>query len=692
MTDHHVPGRRHVVVVAAHCPQEGPLPELEPAARELHGVLVDPLLGACHERAGEPASLVMGADLTPARVQDAIVAAGRHAARDGGVLVVALLGHGFSSPHLHYMVGGSVRTDPTSALDVRSTLTAVANMQGLDGVIALIDTCDAAGGIPAVDSLIDGPRAGVTRVAVLSASTAHQRAWSLTFSTALARTAKEGLTATGSVIGVDETLVSHLNSRVDGQTIGSSVHNHDAYAADGLWLFRNARHALDAAAGTVGPLGRSQLAEGLQSLTGAPAPPSLWNRHELTLFKESVAACEATGMLERAARARLLRVTEGLLECARTHAFLNDNLHSLLSEERLRGVGRLLRYPPDLLAAPLLRDLLEHAVLRAQPEHAPPFQALAGLMAALAHLGDQDLTGPLLLWAQERGAVAEVRTSLDALAKADKAAGVRLVLGLDDPWGNWPVEIQGWLVRGGETVGSEVFECPSQDARGVGAAIARALSWARSQLSADERPLEFVDVAASGQLLACWHPEETLAGRRLLGVGQRVTMRWSGALYSNADDLDDPWAINDASQKVIHQVEACGDTSALRWVDNDDLENVEALHHKLATWTVDGALGVSRRPPDFAPALEALLPYAPILLWPREGTTLDDARLQHVVAKHWQALPGGLTDAYRRQLDPAACEAADELAEVRAVWHDHGWLAFCRQFEDREVTVPEETS
>jgi len=110
--------RRHVVVVGAQCAQEGHLSLLESAARGLHSVLVDPMLGNCMPCEAEGPSLLLGDDLTPNQVQDAVYAAARRAASDGGLFVVALLGHGFTGPELYYMVEKSNRTDTSLAVDV----------------------------------------------------------------------------------------------------------------------------------------------------------------------------------------------------------------------------------------------------------------------------------------------------------------------------------------------------------------------------------------------------------------------------------------------------------------------------------------------------------------------------------------------------------------------------------------------
>lgn len=677
---------RHVVVVGAQCPAEGRLDNLETAARDLHSVLVDPMLGNCLPCDGVEASLLLGDDLAPDQVRDAVTCAARRAARDGGVLVVALLGHGFAGPHLHLMVGKSARADPTSAVDVPALLGAVANIAGVDGVIALVDTCHAGGAAPQAAVLAGGARDGRTRLAVVTAAAADQNARRMRFSRAVAEVIRAGVDSDRETLRVDELFVAAVRERVSGQAVGYSVHDQDAYAQRPLWLANNVR-AAGVGGRAYGPLAVRLLNE---AAGNGPGTPTRWTRTSLVAAVAQWGDPAGAGSVRQMTGERLAELLECLDECALAATLLNGPLSDLLSESRLRGAARLAGYPPAVADAPVLRDLLEHAVLRAQKQDAAPWHALAGFVAALAHLGEVSLDDQALLqWARRLGVVATVRTALEEYAQARKATGVRLVVGLDDSWGGWPPEIQAWLIRQGTTVGSTVIACASQDARGVGAAIGSALQWARELLHTDERPLQHVDVAASAGILARWHPEEAVAGRRLLGVGYQVVARWSGPLYPDRAAGDDPGEINDTSAGVIARLEGRPGQDALGWVDHTRLEDLRELENDLMTRPVEAALGLDRRTGDWARTLDVLLPYAPVLLWPSQDATLSAEQLREAVARHWHTLPDGFADAHRQRLGRTGGPLT-ELGDVRAVWHDRQWLGFCRQFEHRVVTIPQQ--
>ena len=131
------------------------------------------------------------AQLTRSRalIRDAI----RYAAERQATLVLAFLGHGTipgDESSLYYMAPNSVPQDRTLAVNVPVLLTEAADAAGVDGLIALLDTCHAAGGT--VDTVLTGVRDGQVRYEMLMASGATEEAYDLAFSRELGRAAPAG--------------------------------------------------------------------------------------------------------------------------------------------------------------------------------------------------------------------------------------------------------------------------------------------------------------------------------------------------------------------------------------------------------------------------------------------------------------------------------------------------------------------
>jgi hypothetical protein len=209
------------------------------------------------------------------------------------------------------------------------------------------------------------------------------------------------------------------------------------------------------------------------------------------------------------------------------------------------------------------------------------------------------------------------------------------------------------------------------------------LTWARSQLPAPE-VLVNVDVAAPAHLLAQWQPEEEKVGRFLLGTHHAVVVRWSGRL----DPVEDNAEINDAARKTLRAMASCG-TVPVDWVDPLVLGDRAGLEHGLMAGRYGAAVGVDHHPEDLCDVLELLLPYAPIVLWPRADVRPANGQLRALVRHRWHELPEGFAAAYRaRWGSHEGCPVC--LGDIRAVWHDETWLEFCRPFENRIVAALEE--
>ncbi|GGT55244.1 hypothetical protein GCM10010271_68860 [Streptomyces kurssanovii] len=679
---------RHALVIGSQCRAMGTLSRLEQAAEELHAVLTDPAIGGCLARSGPYPSLLVGIDLEPEDVVKSLREATRQAKADSAVLVVALLGHGFTTQQqtdLYYMVHDSTVDSTLSAVEVGPLLAAMADEAGVDGVIALVDTCRATGAVPDASRLAGGVRSGRARLAVLTAAAADEEAHDMRLTFALVQVLKEGLSKAGDAVYVDPILIEELRKKISGQTIGRSDYDNDPFPLEGMWLARNLRRAEGADDDVVGPLGRQELRQAVEMWRAQRQLPERLTRPALDELYDFVNTGQADDETRRVWRERVRGVVAALKECARIAEILGQLLADVMTSDLLRAAGRLAGFPPQAAGAAPLRNLLEHAALRAQSIGRPPWQGLARFLAALVHQADLDSEGTTRLreWAQQHQVVAEFNDALEEFAEERQRRGVRLVVSLAGAWTGWPEEVDAWLLRPGTALPAQQrFTCESADRSGAGKAIGEALKWARSRLPSPEL-LENVDVAAPAHLLAQWQPEEERVGRYFLGTQHAVLVRWSGRM----DLAEDNAEINDVARRNLRAM--AFRAVPVDWVDPSVLGDRTRLERGLMAGRYDTAVGVDHYPEDLCDVLETLLPYAPIVLWPRVDARPASGRLRELVEQRWHELPNGFTDAYRARWD-AHEDCPLCLGDIRAVWHDEAWLDFCRPFENRTVAAPEE--
>ncbi|MEV8459894.1 MULTISPECIES: hypothetical protein [Streptomyces] len=680
--------RRHVLVVGAQSRAMGELARLEEAAHGLHAVLTDPALGACAVRTGDHPSLLVGAELTPEDVRTALREAVCRARDDNAVLVVALLGHGFTAPQqtdLYYMVAESETGSIGSAVPVGQLLTTAVDEPGVEGVIALVDTCHAAGAVPDARGIAGGMRAGRARLSVLTAAAADQAARDMRLTFALVDVLRDGLTGAGPLVYPDARLTEELRGRVVGQVVGRFEYDSDPYAADGLWLARNALPAPGAGGGAVGAAGRADLEEAVTLWRAGTRLPARLTRSALDELHTFARLADVTEGADPLWQDRVTDVLATLLGCCDLVALLNTVFAEVLNSGLLRTARQLAGLPPSAEGPDLLRDLVEYAALRATKVDESPWKAPARLVAALALLAPRgEVDARLREWARRHGVVTEFNDALTELARRREQGELRLVVSLAGALTDWPDEVDAWLVGSGEPLPvHERFRCESADQRGVGLAIGTALNWARRRLPAPEQ-LVNVDVAAPAHLLASWQPEEDRVGRRRLGVNHTVVVRWSGRM----DPMEENAEMNDAARKALRDMAACASVP-VEWIGASVLRDRPRFEQDLETGRYDTAVGLDHHPDALQDVLEQLLPYAPIILWPRPDARFDDVRLRAQVEHHWRSLPAGFAEAYRtRWAADHTCRSC--LGDLRAVWHDEVWLEFCRPFEQRVVAGPEE--
>ncbi|MCX5417284.1 hypothetical protein [Streptomyces sp. NBC_00059] len=679
---------RHVIVVASQCSTMPELGTLEAAAGDLHAVLTDPHLGGA-----EPTddSLLLNPQ-SPEDVTAAVHAAATRAQQDGAVLIVALLGHGFTAPTLRFMVRDSRVTSAGSAVDVPGLLGEVANEA--EGVIALIDTCHAGAAPPSPDVLANGVRAGQVQFAVIMAAAAGQDAYGMNLSLALASVLRRGLDDRGRHLLVDDELMSSVRAEVrkldSGQSIGRSVFDQYDFAVGPLWLAHNARASYGAGS-EIGPVAARLLDEASE---GWPDRPTRWTHASLTALLTSSAADQ-----HPAQKMWIEEIKAGLQECRKTVHVLKEHLPDAMRTNVLRTASSRAGFPASLVSDPLLRDLVEHAVLvgdrferSGRSRHASPGRLVAALLVGAG------ITPPaeLIEWIEGHRDVVSFKDAYKEFQQWDQSARTRLVLGIPSFAGRrrssgdsvleWPRRLHAWVIQGGETLGSNEFEAPTRDEAGLTAVIKAAIRWARGRLPADER-LEHIDIAACGRALAQWHPEEARTGLQKLGIAHRVTLRWNNSIVRDDGAEWDAADLNYLAEDVLEALEA-GDTE-LSWLGPADMADLEDLKERLASET-GRPWALEQRPAGCDEALSALAAYTPILIWP-ENATAAPGQFRTTVDGLWNQIRNEQDWHAGRALKPGD-GTPNGLRQVRRVWHDRQWLDFCKQFEPPLNSPEEETS
>lgn len=250
----HTEVSRVSLVVATQNESAGHLSALDTAAAELRERLADQEIGACTPVNARPG--------TKAEIEQAVSSAIRTAGKHGAVLVLAFLGHGFTTDqdsHLYYVASDTRFGSPASGVDVARLIAEAADEPGVAGVIVLIDTCDAASGVPDMRRIIGGAGGGHTQVAVLFASTAGQSAFDMQFTHALNSVLRDGIAGAGSRLHLSNDLVARLRTVIVGQAVGHLTYDANPYAMGELWLARNAAYQIGAVTDVVGPTGQDRL-------------------------------------------------------------------------------------------------------------------------------------------------------------------------------------------------------------------------------------------------------------------------------------------------------------------------------------------------------------------------------------------------------------------------------------------------
>ncbi|WP_128381927.1 hypothetical protein [Streptomyces cavernae] len=682
---------RHVLVIGAQCRGAEELPGLEDAARRLHRALVDPDLGACLDRGeGETGSLLVGTALGKEVVGKAFAAAADRAKEDRGPLVLAMLGHGIGGcgGPLYFVTSGSAQDGAIHQLDVASTIGAATNENGLDGLIAIVDTCHAAAALPSPQSATAGIQQGSVRVSVLFAASAHLPAWDMNLSVQLAELLENGVADAQEFLAVDAHLIKELRSRIRTQEPGGFVFDGAPGSGESLWLAHNVQ-VLRRSASPLGSVACERLHKLLRPLEGTEG---IHSRERLTDWLDGL----GKEHLGHPAVQRVLEFNRDLGTCAYAVAVLEETFGDALTDDLLRKAAARARFPLEVVVrvpCPSLRDLVEHAVLDQPAVVAPAGQrlTLVHFAAALAHLISPEdvLPQQLTAWAAKSGAAAALNSRLKELSGATP----RLVLVAADDGGEDVVRVDASLLYGSAVVHTAEFPCEPGPV-GLVSALEGARGWALSWLGAAGERLVHVDVSVPTVLLLDSSPEEwrVVRKRRMLGVDYDVTTRWSGLLTPPSGvSLDDMLHAGSQLLSSLQTKTQAGPS----WLDSDDLSSVEKLQELLDRRRMGGCVwGVSTLPEtDFDLMLEELLVHTPALIWPRRGSVPDAQALQDAVAEHWESLPEKLVRAFQKRPENSLGEGVlDHLAEIRTTWHDAHWQHFCQRRAGRAVVAPQDVT
>ncbi|MFG3053052.1 hypothetical protein ACGFZP_19165 [Kitasatospora sp. NPDC048239] len=676
---------RHLLVIAPQCPDMGLLTGLEERAESLHATLLDHRVGGCVPVPGA-ASLLYGQSVTQAQIEEAVRGAARRAGAAGAELVLAFIGHGMTHggiPKLFMMAGDSHRDEPTTDVDVGELLTQALDTQGVQGVIALVDTCHAGGAIPDIAALGTGIRRGTINLALLMSVGVDEGAHGLAFTQGLTQVLRAGIPGAGRYLSAED-----VRDAVN-QAMNTSARvveaNGDPFGGR-LWLAHNNRYA-QGGERLLGQVGTEDLQRALLPLDEGLLPKPVSGSADLADLRKKLQALAPTEAAGPDDIAYALRVVDGLVDASRAAALLRSWPGGALTSERLRravsAVGGTALSCQGASGSELLRDCVELLRLRAPRVGDSRVAPLAAFIATLAVEDGLRSDEPALsLWAKEADAVIELNDAFEHLARQQAGSRLRLVVSLHAAVADeWPETLLAWLLDGGRLVEHKEFDCsPTQ--RGVEQQLAAVLKWAHGHARQVGASLRRVEIAASSTLLLRWRPEETNLGVRL-GALHDVGLRWSDRLYLPAH----LWWINVAARDQLAAMTAeQGNGTPVDWLGRSEAGNIEELTRRVRDGAHARALALSHLPNRMEESMPLLLALAPIVLWPgHEGELAAAAR--ESVERYWSRLPNEFSAAYRSTWKERAGQECAEgpaaLARIRSVWHDTDWLDFCDWFDTR---------
>lgn len=661
--------RRHVLVIASQCDAKPKLNRLDEAAGALHAALRDGDIGGCAPGLPDGGSLLHGsleAATIAVRVREAIGYAGD----TGATLVLALLGHGFipgGNPALYLMGKDSKEELKETAVDVRALLGEAADRPGIKSVIALIDTCTAAGAIPQIGDITTGTRNGKIRLWLLMAAAVAQPAFDMGMSRELAAVLRAGAPGVGALLRLSD-VAPIIQASLAGQDLRKFDYDGDV-SAEPMWLARN-RHARGNTL-TIGAHRDKALAAALRPLGDHPLPTSFEELRELHAELSARLRQEDQPLdLIRAAG-----VVDSLIAAHRTTVFLREHLAGALETVSLRRALVVAGCTLDIDPAAVIASEVDAAELAAltypSVRERDSRPQLARFVVALADGAGIDPSGAeFKKWAVSNGAIVPYNDALKGWPEHSGGRRFRLIVSYDSLAGEWPEKVRAWVIYAGRECGKKSFDCTA-DQPGAEDALAEAVSWAEEQAANLREELDRIEVAVPARMLVDWHPEQVEYNGSWLGVNYTVLPRWSQRLEPTAKMR----GYNSNVRKRLAELLQTPETGLPHWLGALEVGDSKALRQKLAMGGYAPATGLIDRPDQDGSLVDLLLRYLPVVLWP-QATSLGSGHCERV-ASQWNRLPDDFLAAYRARWAGTNQQDPDLIADIRAVWDDEDWLRFC---------------
>jgi hypothetical protein len=640
------------------------LDRLEASARELAAVFEGQ--GECHPglRSGE--SCVYGTLQVP-EIHGYIEEAVEYAAQEGAVLVLALLGHGFTpglnSSHLYFM-GKETRPDSTlSACDVPQIVRDAADFPNSAGTVVVIDTCVAAGAVPDTAALVSGAKIGGKRLTMLMGCAVFQEGIDMIVSRSLAAILRSGSRHQGEHLTFAQ-IKPELERRVPAQDL-SILDWDSAQGGAQLWAARNAAWS-GRAVRTIDHPHLHEVLAGL--LTDEEPPPASWDAATCAGFQERLSRLPSS--MERDHAMELIANVD---VARRAKLLLSSWLGAELTTPLIRRGLELAGYPLRTGAISVGAALSHLADGQYSPTDHGCQRVMAGFVIALGWAAHKDLDAQEVRdWAEAVDAVEHVNDAIARYRGLDVEANQpRLIISLASFTDGWPEEVAAWLLRGGERLDQMSFPCPGQDEVTTVKAVVCAVRWGLAGAKAAGGRLTRVEVAAREGLLLRWCPEEVDVGS-MLGVSFDVTLRWSEQI----NPPEDIWWVNDSARGCLEKMSTRDGTPPVAWLSPEIADDRDGLHIQLLRGKYQHkALTLDHRPTDPG-LLRMLKAHSAVVLWPSTAQQLSVEAKQQM-SHCWHKLRESVREAFRAEL-------RDEVGEVpgslRAVWDDLAWLDFCDNF------------